>query len=57
MVSIAACWSGVSSKGKAAAKAELAGIALAAGQVLVVGREQIARAADAAGLFVVGYPA
>lgn len=37
-----------------AAKAGLAGIALEAGGSLVIGREAVAQAADAAGLFVVG---
>ncbi len=40
-----------------AAKAQLRGVALAAGRVLVVERERCARAADAAGLFVYGFPA
>ena len=39
-----------------AAKAQLRGVALAAGRVLVVERERCARAADAAGLFVYGFP-
>ena len=39
----------------AAAKAGLRGIALAAGRVLLVGREEAARAADRAGLFVEGF--
>jgi UDP-2,3-diacylglucosamine hydrolase len=38
-----------------AARAELRGVALAAGRVLVVERERCARAADAAGLFVYGF--
>jgi UDP-2,3-diacylglucosamine hydrolase len=40
-----------------AAKAGLAGIALEAGGSLVIGREAVAQAADAAGLFVVGVDA
>ncbi|HTP83472.1 MAG TPA: UDP-2,3-diacylglucosamine diphosphatase LpxI [Alphaproteobacteria bacterium] len=40
-----------------AAAAGLAGIALEAGGSLVIGREDVAAAADAAGLFVVGVPA
>jgi len=39
-----------------AAAAGLAGIALEAGGSLVIGREEVAAAADAAGLFVVGVP-
>ena len=39
----------------AAAAAQLQGVALAAGEVLIAEREAFARAADAAGLFVVGY--
>ena len=39
----------------AAAKAQLQGVAVAAGAVLIAEREAVARAADAAGLFVVGY--
>jgi DUF1009 family protein len=42
---------------EAAAKAELAGVALAAGKVLIAQREQVARAADAAGMFLVGFAA
>ena len=38
-----------------ALRAELRGVALAAGRVLVVEREACARAADAAGLFVTGF--
>ena len=41
---------------EAARRAELRGIALAAGQVLIAEREAFLRAADAAGLFVVGFP-
>jgi UDP-2,3-diacylglucosamine hydrolase len=37
-----------------AKRAELAGIALAAGRVLIADRDAFARAADEAGLFVVG---
>jgi DUF1009 family protein len=40
-----------------AAKAQLRGAAVAAGRVLIVERERSARAADAAGLFVAGFPA
>lgn len=40
-----------------AARAGLKGIAVEAGHTLVLGREEVARAADAAGLFVVGVPA
>jgi UDP-2,3-diacylglucosamine hydrolase len=40
-----------------AAKAQLRGAAVAAGRVLIVERERAARAADAAGLFVAGFPA
>ena len=40
-----------------AAKAQLRGLALAAGRVLIVERELCARAADAAGLFVYGFGA
>ncbi len=39
-----------------AARAELRGIALAAGAVLITGREQCVAEADAAGMFVVGFP-
>lgn len=39
-----------------AARANLRGVALAAGAVLVAGREQCVREADAAGLFVAGFP-
>jgi len=39
-----------------AAKAQLRGVALAAGRVLIVERERCAREADAAGLFVYGFP-
>ena len=39
----------------AAAKAQLQGVAVAAGMVLIAEREAVVRAADAAGLFVVGY--
>jgi UDP-2,3-diacylglucosamine hydrolase len=39
----------------AAAKAGLRGIALAAGRVLLLGRDEAARAADRAGLFVQGF--
>jgi hypothetical protein len=42
---------------EAAAKAELAGVALIAGRVLIAERERLARAADAAGMFVVGFAA
>ena len=42
---------------EAAASAEFAGVALAAGKVLIAERESVARAADAAGLFVVGFAA
>ncbi len=38
-----------------AAKAQLRGVAAAAGQVLVLGRERCAREADAAGMFVAGF--
>jgi UDP-2,3-diacylglucosamine hydrolase len=38
-----------------AIKAQLRGVAIAAGQVLVLERERCAREADAAGLFVVGF--
>jgi UDP-2,3-diacylglucosamine hydrolase len=38
-----------------AARAQLRGVALAAGRVLVVEREQCARAADAAGMFLTGF--
>ena len=38
-----------------AAKAQLKGVALAAGRVLVIDRERCARLADAAGLFVSGF--
>jgi len=40
-----------------AAKARLRGVAVAAGRVLIVERERSAREADAAGLFVAGFPA
>jgi hypothetical protein len=40
-----------------AARAKLRGVALAAGRVLVAERERCAREADAAGLFVYGFPA
>lgn len=40
-----------------AAKAGLAGIAVEAGAALVVDREQVAAAADAAGIFIVGFTA
>jgi len=40
-----------------AAKAQLRGAAVAAGRVLIAERERLARAADAAGLFVAGFPA
>ncbi len=40
---------------EAARRAELQGVALAAGQVLIADREAFLRAADAAGLFVVGF--
>ena len=39
----------------AAARANLRGLALAAGAVLVAGRERCVREADAAGLFVAGF--
>jgi DUF1009 family protein len=39
-----------------AAKAQLRGLALAAGRVLVIEREHCAREADGAGLFVYGFP-
>ena len=39
-----------------AARANLRGVALAAGAVLVAGREQCVREADATGLFVAGFP-
>jgi UDP-2,3-diacylglucosamine hydrolase len=42
---------------EAAIKAQLRGLALAAGQVLVLERERCAREADAAGLFVAGFGA
>ena len=42
---------------EAAVEARLRGIALAAGRVLVAERARCARAADAAGLFVYGFPA
>jgi DUF1009 family protein len=42
---------------QAAARAELAGLALAAGETLIVDREAFAAAADRAGLFVVGFSA
>ena len=38
-----------------AAKAQLRGVAVAAGRVLIVERERLAREADAAGLFVAGF--
>ena len=38
-----------------AAKAQLCGVAVAAGRVLIVERERLAREADAAGLFVAGF--
>ena len=38
-----------------AARAQLRGVAVAAGRVLIVERERCAREADAAGLFVVGF--
>ena len=38
-----------------AAKAQLRGVALAAGQVLILERKLCARDADAAGLFVTGF--
>jgi DUF1009 family protein len=37
-----------------ASRAELEGVALAAGRVLIADRESFVRAADAAGLFVLG---
>ncbi len=40
---------------EAARRAQLQGVALAAGQVLVAEREAFSRAADEAGLFVVGF--
>jgi DUF1009 family protein len=40
---------------EAAAKAQLRGVALAAGRVLVLERERCARVADAAGLFLLGF--
>ncbi|ACI98609.1 LpxI family protein [Rhodospirillum centenum] len=40
-----------------AARAGFAGIAAEAGSAILLGRDQVARAADAAGLFVVGTPA
>jgi DUF1009 family protein len=40
-----------------AARAELRGLALAAGAVLVAERERCVREADAAGLFIAGFPA
>jgi DUF1009 family protein len=40
---------------EAAAKAQLRGVAAAAGHVLILERERCARAADAAGLFVAGF--
>ncbi len=40
----------------AAARAELRGLALAAGQILIAEREKFVAAADAAGLFVFGWP-
>jgi DUF1009 family protein len=40
-----------------AARAKLRGIALAAGAVLVAGRETCVREADASGLFVAGFSA
>ncbi|MFC7332072.1 LpxI family protein [Rhodocista pekingensis] len=40
-----------------AARAGFAGIAAEAGSAILLGRDQVARAADAAGLFVVGIPA
>ena len=39
----------------AAVKAQLQGVAVAAGAVLIAEREAVVRAADAAGLFVAGY--
>jgi UDP-2,3-diacylglucosamine hydrolase len=42
---------------EAAARVELKGIALAAGRVLIAERDVCARAADAAGLFLVGFAA
>jgi len=41
---------------RAAAEAGLAGIAIEAGGALVLGRDEVVRAADAAGLFVIGVP-
>ena len=38
-----------------AAKAQLRGVAIAAGQVLVLGRDRCAREADAAGMFIAGF--
>ena len=38
-----------------AVKAQLRGVAIAAGRVLVLERERCAREADAAGLFVAGF--
>jgi hypothetical protein len=38
-----------------AVNAQLRGVAVAAGRVLIVGRERLAREADAAGLFVAGF--
>ena len=38
-----------------AAEAGLAGIAIEAGASLIVNRREVARAADAAGIFVVGF--
>jgi DUF1009 family protein len=38
-----------------AAKAQLRGVAVAAGHVLFLGRDRCAREADAAGLFVAGF--
>jgi len=40
---------------EAAARAELAGLAIAAGETLIVDREALAAAADKAGLFVIGF--
>ena len=39
----------------AAAKAQLQGVAVAAGAALIADRDEVARAADAASLFVIGY--
>jgi len=42
---------------EAAARAELAGVAIVAGAAIIVDPQRVARAADVAGIFVVGIPA